>query len=321
MLVASTNTAASATVMGAIRQAASATGTSFDYLVATAQVESGLNPHADAATTSARGLFQFIEQTWLATLKDSGQALGYGRYAGAISKSASGRYVVADPALRTEILKLRNDPAANALMAGAFTKANAATLAARLGRGPSEGELYLAHFLGAGGAARLIALGASHPNVRAADIFPHAARANRAIFYDAQDNARSIAQVRSMLTARYQVARAGTATATAAAVAPAPAAPPSPIGAAPDTAGMTHAFASATTRPAPRTDDGPVFHGLFHDPDRRAPIAPVVSQLWGAPAAQRQGAAARTATAKPGGMRELFLDHAPDTATLFSGKS
>ncbi|MGA9947681.1 MAG: transglycosylase SLT domain-containing protein, partial [Xanthobacteraceae bacterium] len=69
MLVDPSNQTAGATVTGAIRQAAQATGTSFQYLLATAQVESGLNPQAGAATSSARGLFQFIDQTWLATMK------------------------------------------------------------------------------------------------------------------------------------------------------------------------------------------------------------------------------------------------------------
>ena len=48
-------------------------------------------------------------------------------------------------------------------MAGAFTKANAGKLAARLGRDPTEGELYIAHFLGATGASRLIGLADSSP--------------------------------------------------------------------------------------------------------------------------------------------------------------
>src|ERR1700740_2235897 len=113
---------AGSTVTGAIRQASAATGTSFNYLLATAQVESGLNPQAGAATSSARGLFQFIEQTWLATLKRAGAELGYSQYADAITKTASGKYEVQDPAMRNTILKLRNDPAANAAMAGAFTK-------------------------------------------------------------------------------------------------------------------------------------------------------------------------------------------------------
>src|SRR5215472_11904967 len=90
-------------VTGAIRKAAQATGTSFDYLLATARVESDLNPNLTMRSSTATGLFQFIEQTWLGTLKQAGPAFGYGTYANAISQTASGRYVVADPALRNEI--------------------------------------------------------------------------------------------------------------------------------------------------------------------------------------------------------------------------
>ncbi len=208
MLVDPSNYTAGSTVTGAIRQASAATGTSFNYLLATAQVESGLNPQAGATTSSARGLFQFIEQTWLGTIKQSGAELGYGHYADAISKTSSGHYQVTDPAMRAEILKLRNDPTANAVMAGAFTKANADYLATKLNRQPSEGELYIAHFLGAGGAARLISLAAANPNAKASDYFPNAANANSSIFYDrATGRARSLAQVRDVLTARYDVAR------------------------------------------------------------------------------------------------------------------
>ncbi len=207
MLVDPSNPTAGMTVTGAIRQAAQATGTSFQYLLATAQVESGLNPHAGAATSSARGLFQFIDQTWLATVKQSGSALGYGQYAAAITKSASGHYQVSDPVMRSEILKLRNDPTANAIMAGAFTQANAAVLSTRLGRSPSEGELYIAHFLGAGGAARLISSAAANPTASAASYFPIAAHANASIFYDRSTGApRTLAEVRNILTARYDVA-------------------------------------------------------------------------------------------------------------------
>jgi Transglycosylase SLT domain len=207
MLVDPSNPTAGATVTGAIRQAAQATGTSFQYLLATAQVESGLNPRAGAATSSARGLFQFIDQTWLATIKQSGAALGYGQYAAAITKTASGHYVVADPAMRSQILKLRNDPTANAVMAGAFTQSNAAVLSAKLGRPPSEGELYIAHFMGAGGAARLISLAAANPNASAASYFPIAAHSNAPIFYDRSTGApRTLADVRNILTARYDVA-------------------------------------------------------------------------------------------------------------------
>jgi Transglycosylase SLT domain len=327
MLVDSSNSTAGSAVTGAIRQAAQVTGTSFQYLLATAQVESGLNPQAGASTSSARGLFQFVEQTWLGTIKQAGPSLGYGQYAAAITQTASGRYEVQDPAMRSEILKLRNDPTTNAVMAGAFTQANAALLQQRLGRSPSEGELYIAHFLGAGGAGRLISAAASDPNASAASYFPNAAQANRSIFYDrSTDAARSLAQVRDILTARYDVATrvrpSGTAQAanvpsTSSTLPSISAVPVSSASmttgataasatvasaAVPDTAGMTNAFAAAA--PNLRARDNEIFHGLFQDPGRTGPIAEVVSQLWGVsgPASGPNG------TPTSGAMLDLFKD-------------
>ena len=143
-------------VTGAIRDAARQTGAGFEYLLNTALRESNLNPNAKAKTSSATGLFQFIDQTWLGTMKQSGAALGYGKYADAITKTPQGRYVVNDPAMRQEIFALRKDATANAVMAGAFANSNAKVLTERLGRKPTDGELYMAHFLGASGAARFI---------------------------------------------------------------------------------------------------------------------------------------------------------------------
>jgi hypothetical protein len=288
-------------------------------LLATAQVESGFNPQAGASTSSARGLFQFVEQTWLGTVKQAGSALGYGQYADAITKTASGHYYVKNAALRSEILKLRNDPTANAVMAGAFTKANAAILTQRLGRAPSEGELYIAHFLGAGGAARLINLAANNPNAKATDFFSNAAHANTSIFYDhATGAARSLAQVRNLLTARYDVARgtqdqpAATAAANEPVVAATSAVPVAPsmpsVPSAPDTAGITDAFAAAVPKRA--AADNQVFHNLFADANRTSPVASVVSELWGVPSAapNANGASAPKSTSE--GMLDLFKDRA-----------
>jgi hypothetical protein len=309
MLVNSSNSAISA-VTGAIEQASQATGTSFRYLLATAQVESGLNAQAGAATSSARGLFQFIETTWLATMKQAGSALGLGRYADAITQTPSGNYEVRDPAMRSEILKLRNDPAANAMMAGAFTKNNASALSERLGRDPSEGELYIAHFLGVGGGARLIELAASNPNAKAADYFPGAAQANPSIFYDRSTGAaRTLAQVRDVVTARYDVARghqdsAAAATDSATPVAASTTSDSSAATAAtkvPDTAGIANAFAAAI--PARKSDDTQVFHGLFSDDHRTVPLAAVMGTLWRTSSA----AASSTPASNPNADRMLNL--------------
>jgi hypothetical protein len=317
MLVNSSNSAGSA-VAGAIQQASQATGTSFNYLLATAQVESGLNASAGAAASSARGLFQFIETTWLATMKQAGSALGLGRYAEAITQTPSGNYEVRDPAMRSEILKLRNDPSANALMAGAFTKSNASALNERLGREPSEGELYIAHFLGVGGGARLIELAASNPNAKAADAFPSAAQANPSIFYRRTTGAaRSLAQVRDVLTARYDVARgaqsdAGAVDAGAAVELPAAASTaPDPkanatAAAVPDTAGIASAFAAAI--PARKADDTQVFHGLFADDHRTIPLASMVGALWSASNAAAPGGGPPVPNGNANNMLNLFRD-------------
>src|ERR1044072_7844368 len=94
-------------VTGAIRDAARATGAGFAYLLNTAISKSNLNPNAKAKTSSATGLFQFIDQTWLGTMKQSGASLGYGKQADAISRTSSGRYVVSDRPMRQEIFALR----------------------------------------------------------------------------------------------------------------------------------------------------------------------------------------------------------------------
>jgi hypothetical protein len=246
-------------------------------------------------------------------MKQAGAALGYGDYAAAITQDASGRYQVQDAGVRSEILKLRNDPTVNAEMAGAFTKANAEALGAQLGRPPTESELYIAHFLGVGGAARLITQAASNPGAKAADMFPSAAQANSSIFYDRSGAARSVVQVRDLIAARYDQARgtpaqtsaqavatAATAGATAAAAATTAAAT------APDTAGIGGAFAAAIPKAA--TGDGQVFHGLFQDPNRTTPVAPLVSALWNAPDAAASGAGTNAQRPKFNGMLDLFKD-------------
>src|SRR6476469_9686591 len=202
-------------IAGSIKQAASTTGTSFEYLLTTAKMESNFNPKASASTSSARGLFQFIDQTWLGTVKEAGAQLGYGKYADAISKSASGSYSVSDPAARSAIMKLRDDPDAASSMAAVLTQSNSFRLTGEIGRRPTDGELYMAHFMGVGGAARLISNAEDNPNSSAARLFPNAAAANRSIFFDRSGRARSVSEVHSVLTSRYASAANSRATRTA----------------------------------------------------------------------------------------------------------
>lgn len=286
----------------AIRDAARATGASFDYLLKTALRESNLDPDAKATTSSATGLFQFVDQTWLDTIKNADPALGYSRYADAIVPTASGRYAVADPALRNEIMQLRNDPQAAAAMAAAFTQRNSEALSARLGRKPSDGELYLAHFLGASGAGNLIAAASAAPQTKAADLFPDAARANRGIFYERSGRTRSAAQVYALLVSKHdgmpipsnpvqnmQVANA----VPAAAFAPAAASPADRARQEAEAGPM-----SPISAPAFAPEDGPVFHSLFQT-EKRGALSLVVSELWGAKAVQNPDRAAVPAPPAP----------------------
>ncbi|WP_293904322.1 transglycosylase SLT domain-containing protein [Phenylobacterium sp.] len=170
-------------VEAAIERASKATGVDFGFLMKTAGRESGMNPVAKAGSSSAAGLFQFVEQTWLSTLKQHGSKYGYARYAELINKGSDGRYHVDGAEAKRAVMDLRLDPHAASLMAGELASQSAAYLKGRVGRDPTAGELYAAHFLGPQGSARLIEAVQTRPGVSAASLFPDAAHANKSIFY------------------------------------------------------------------------------------------------------------------------------------------
>lgn len=174
-----------ADVQAHIAAASRATGVDFRYLVGQAQIESSLDPTARASTSSASGLYQFIEQTWLATLDRHGGQHGLGWAADRIAQGQDGRYQVTDPAARQAILALRNDPRIAALMAGEFAGDNRTAVEAATGRRATPTDLYLAHFLGSAGAARFLTAAAAQPDAVAAGLFPQAAASNHGIFYAA----------------------------------------------------------------------------------------------------------------------------------------
>src|SRR3954468_14845877 len=268
-----------ARIAGAIKQAASTTATSFEYLLATAKMESNFDPSARASTSSARGLFQFIDQTWLGTIKEAGAQLGYGNYADAITKSSSGTYSVSDPTARKAILKLRDDPAASAAMAGVLSRSNSFKLTGKIGRRPTDSELYMAHFMGVGGAAKLISNAEDNPRASGARLFPNAASANRSIFYDRGGRPRSVSEVYSVLTQRYASAANSPATRIAmASVGVTPtvvAAAAKPV----DTAAYLASFPDAAGQPTATTASlqqpgQPMFRSLFQAGERAQPVSP-----------------------------------------------
>lgn len=188
-----------------IRDAAQATGVSFEYLLAQANQESRLNPEAKSSKSSAMGLFQFTSGTWMEMVKLHGADHGLEQYADAIVKGSDGRWTVKDKALKKEILDLRKDPRLSALMAAEYAKDNEQVLESKLGRQVSTQDLYLAHFLGAGGALKVLK-GRHEPetNQQPAEL-AGAAQANPDVFMDpASGEQRSLASVYSAVEKRFR---------------------------------------------------------------------------------------------------------------------
>jgi len=123
--------APSTNIRGVIESASNANGVPLSYMTRTAQIESSFNPNAGARTSSAKGLYQFTDDT-------------------------AKRFGLTNP----------YDASANAQAAAELATVNAQGLEAALGRKPREWEVYLAHQQGLGGAKGLLA----NPNARAADI-------------------------------------------------------------------------------------------------------------------------------------------------------
>jgi hypothetical protein len=197
-------------VRAAIARASSATGVDFDYLLAQARIESALDPNAQAPTSSAAGLYQFTAGTWLETLDRHGARHGLYWADDAISR-VGGRAQLVDPQLRSQVMSLRHDPETAALMAAELALDNATELRGALGREPDATELYLAHFLGSGGARTFLATLAADPGRPAAALLPQAAAANRPIFYD-NGRARSVGEVMELMRGKMSAAMEGGAT-------------------------------------------------------------------------------------------------------------
>ncbi|RDV02676.1 lytic transglycosylase domain-containing protein [Sphingorhabdus pulchriflava] len=190
-------------IQRAIAVAAQRTGTDFGYLFDQARIESGFRPQARATTSSAAGLYQFTRQTWLAILKQHGAEHGFGWAADSIEKTPGSRYRVTDPVQREQILQLRFDPDAAALMAGELAGDNAVHLADVLGHAPESVDLYLAHFLGAHGARKFLTAWQTDPQQAAAPLLPEAARANPAIFYAPDGTPRSVDAIRARFASKF----------------------------------------------------------------------------------------------------------------------
>lgn len=119
-----------------------APGTKDEVLDRIGGVESGGDPNARAATSSALGTFQFTKGTWADMIAANRPDLAKGRSTAELTN---------DPLIQN----LRTDPKLSREMAGALLDRNAAQLKAA-GIETTPGNLYLAHFLGPGDAVKVL---------------------------------------------------------------------------------------------------------------------------------------------------------------------
>jgi hypothetical protein len=250
-------------VVSALKQAAATTGSDFSYLLGTAMRESSLKPMAQSSTSSAAGLFQFVDQTWLGLIKSHGAQYGLSSMADAISVDGNGHYRVANETDRKAILDLRKNPQISALMAGEYTKSSAQAMQETLGRPACGGELYAAHFLGADGACKLIRANESAPSANAAQLLPAAAAANKNVFFRADGTAKSVKDVYDWV-----MQQPGAATPVRVVEAPAAqAAASSFVHAATASSANIEALLASVMNWQPRAD--------FFSPSKEAPVSPL----------------------------------------------
>lgn len=177
-------------IVSAIQSASARTGVDFAYLVQQAGAESSFNPHAQAKTSSASGLYQFIESTWMSMVERYGDKHGI---------ETAGKS-------KSDILAMRKDPMKAAAMAAEFASENEKFLNNHWGGEVGATELYFAHFLGAGQAASFLQARDDNGLQPAADLFPAAAKANKNVFFDHNTGrAKSLNEVYAFFDQKFSV--------------------------------------------------------------------------------------------------------------------
>jgi hypothetical protein len=194
----------------------------------------------------------------------------------------------------------------------------------------------MAHFMGVGGAGKLISAAEDNPQASASRMFPAAADANRSIFYDRSGRSRSVSEVYSVLSSRYAGAAnsQGTRTAMAAAGGDIPrrvtVASATPAAPAIDNAAYLSSFPEsravtpvAATSQTASVQPEPIFRSLFQAGERSEPISPAVKELWGKGSSLTSVASATSVAAAttPSISAQKPEVRAPGRLDLFSDRS
>jgi hypothetical protein len=169
-------------VRRAIDDAAESVGIDSRYLVAVAALESSFDASAQSQRSSAAGLYQFTEDTWLRVVKVFGAKHGLADAAASISVGERGAVSMLQGDARHELMQRRYDPQVAAVMAAELAIDNKRRIERVLGRPITPAETYIGHFLGVSQAARVIDAAYSRPHFPGARLVPAAAAANPEIF-------------------------------------------------------------------------------------------------------------------------------------------
>lgn len=196
-------------VVAAIRLASLRTGVNFSYLMELAAAESSFDSMTETLKSSARGLFQFTEDTWLASIKAFGEKYGLGIYVDQIEYfvdyAGKMRAIIANPIVHQQLLELRTNPRYAALMAAELTKSNETKLKNALRRNVGRTELYLSHFFGMTDALRFIKALDDNPRRIAGDIFPHAALSNPGVFFPIPGRPNTVSEVYAFFDQKFNL--------------------------------------------------------------------------------------------------------------------
>ena len=177
-------------VVEIIQRASEATKITANYLLALARQESGCRSDARAKGSTAVGMFQFIEVTWIRAMHDHGADYGEDdELIGAIV-AERGRLSIRPASKRDVILDRRLDAQLSAYLAAEFARENADYLQRKRSKPLTATDLYMAHFLGAGGASEFLAALDNRPHMPANLLLPAAAAANPSVFYFKGDRTR-----------------------------------------------------------------------------------------------------------------------------------
>ena len=178
---------ATAPVTGAAPGAAPSAPSSPDmkkYLQSIALIESGGNTNAKAGTSSASGMFQFTEGTWKQMAKEMGKEY-----------SLNDRF---DPQKATEV-------------AAYFSSKQQKQLEKGVGRETNNTDMYMSHFLGAGGATKFLKAKDQNANQSAAALDPKAAAANKNIYYSKEGKERTVQEVYDLMDKKVKGAESAVA--------------------------------------------------------------------------------------------------------------